>query len=116
MSEFKGTPGPWTLVSGYNIFSELGADGGDGYKAPENDGWLIATVELGRVFSEDGEIIELGHGVARANARLIAAAPELLEALAGLMRVEARDRIMPVGAEWDAARAAIAKALGEGHE
>lgn len=32
----------------------------------------------------------------------------LVEALEGIMRVEARDRVMPVGAEWDAARAALA--------
>lgn len=32
----------------------------------------------------------------------------LVEALEGIMRVEARGRIMPVGAEWDAARAALA--------
>lgn len=45
-----------------------------------------------------------------ANAKLIAAAPELLDALEGLMALESRDRVMPIGAEWDAARAAIAKA------
>lgn len=42
-----------------------------------------------------------------ANARLIAAAPELLEALQGVLRVADRETI-----EFDAARAAIAKALG----
>lgn len=47
-----------------------------------------------------------------ANARLIAAAPELLAALDGLMASESRGRIMPIGKEWDAARAAIAKARG----
>lgn len=45
-----------------------------------------------------------------ANAKLIAAAPELLEALEDLMALESRDRVMPAGLEWDAARAAIAKA------
>lgn len=43
-----------------------------------------------------------------ANARLIAAAPELLEALQGVLRVADRKTD-----EFDAARAAIAKALGE---
>jgi len=43
-----------------------------------------------------------------ANARLIAAAPDLLEALQGVLRVA--DRATD---EFDAARAAIAKAIGE---
>jgi len=36
---------------------------------------------------------------------------ELLSALSGLMRVENHDRIIPIGKEWDAARAAIAKVV-----
>jgi hypothetical protein len=43
------------------------------------------------------------------NARLIAAAPELLEALQGVLRVADRQTD-----EFDAARAAIAKAIGVG--
>lgn len=111
----KHTPGPWTLVNGYNIFSELGADSGDGYKAPENDGWLIATVELGRVINDDGELVEIGHGVARANARLIAAAPELLEALeeARLTLEVVQGRGSSVKLTLDIIDKAIAKATGE---
>jgi hypothetical protein len=44
----------------------------------------------------------------KANARLIAAAPDMLEALQGVLRVADRKTD-----EFDAARAAIAKALGE---
>lgn len=44
----------------------------------------------------------------RTNARLIAAAPDLLEALEGVLRVADRQTD-----EFDAARAAIAKARGE---
>ena len=38
----------------------------------------------------------------------------LVEALKGLMRLESRDRVMPVGAEWDAARQALATFHSEG--
>ena len=38
----------------------------------------------------------------------------LVEALEGLMRLESRGRIMPVGPEWDAARSAIASHQGGG--
>jgi hypothetical protein len=37
---------------------------------------------------------------------------ELRQALEGLMALESRGRVMPIGREWDAARAAIAKAGG----
>jgi len=45
------------------------------------------------------------------------AAPDvagLVEALEGLMRLESRGRVMPVGAEWDAARQALAAFHREG--
>jgi hypothetical protein len=44
---------------------------------------------------------------AEANARLIAAAPDLLAALKGILVITDRDHVV-----WDAARAAIAKAEG----
>ena len=106
MSAFKGTPGPWELMNGCNVFSQLGADSGDGYKAPDNDGWLIATVEIGAVSDENGELVEMGRSCVAANARLITAAPDLLEALADWYREH-------TGLPPTAANAAIAKALGE---
>ena len=54
----------------------------------------------------------IAESFAACNRPLIAAAPELLEALEGLMALESRGRIMPIGKEWDAARAVIAKATG----
>ena len=50
----------------------------------------------------------------RANARLIAAAPELYEALRALVRVQDAQRIGPLekGEAWKAARAALAKVEG----
>lgn len=49
-----------------------------------------------------------GREEAEANARLIAAAPEMLEALEGILAITDRDH-----AAWNKARAAIAKAKGE---
>lgn len=51
---------------------------------------------------------EIPKAQAKRNARLIAAAPDLLEALRAVVRVADRKT-----AEFDLARAAIAKALGE---
>ena len=101
----KHTPGPWTVAASRAIF------GGGGI--PEE----IATVRPTRPTSDEAE----------ANARLIAAAPELLAALQNLHA--ALDKRLPDGRSvnqamprevFDAfyqpairARAAIAKAIGE---
>lgn len=71
-----------------------------------------------RVTDVDGvDIAEM-----EANARLIAAAPEMLEALTGLLALN--NEHSPFGGEfyqdrldraWDAARAAISKATGADH-
>ena len=91
MSEFKHTPGPWEC------------DGDLVHK----DGFQIAIVE-----SHYEDYVELQ----QANARLIAAAPELLEALQHIQRC------IPLGgfaqihhnsSTWSQIDAAIAKATGE---
>lgn len=84
MSEFKGTPGQWHVD------------------------------KFGDVYSANGDFCIAGcRGVIdveadKNNAMLIAAAPELLEALQAVVRVA--DRATD---EFDMARAAIAKALGQ---
>ena len=97
MKQFKGTPGPW-VIDANNVGSL----------------WNVDDLK--------GESIALSHQVANdkdwskrnANTALIAAAPELLEALQGFVDlfpdVIDGDAIMPA---LDAAEAAIAKALGE---
>lgn len=101
MSEFKGTPGPW-LNAGRSAGSHIHADKGE-------VAWLRSYIGI----DDDKEI--------EANARLIAAAPELLEALI------AAKKVCDVAAQmtgcrsdddfvWGAQKkidAAIAKALGE---
>ena len=102
MSETKHTPGPWR-ISGESA-TTVQAD----YRAINSEGGVLIARALGYpnsgYFPSDDE--------ATANARLIAAAPELLESL------ERCFNIMNNGGTWSiedqaAARAAIAKAKGE---
>ncbi len=81
------TPGPWRDVDG-RIFS---------------DGYLISGAPIATVHKRKAS------GQYEANARLIAAAPELLEALRGLVSIYSTDS---TEAEVIDARAAIAKAEG----
>lgn len=76
----KHTPGPWEVLNETEVFTGLGADSGDGVKALPSDGWMIADCGDCVTFTEIGPA-ELGRDLRKANARLIAAAPELLAAL-----------------------------------
>ncbi|MBT9173470.1 MAG: hypothetical protein DDT21_01871 [Syntrophomonadaceae bacterium] len=83
------TPGPW------HVENDLQYDGGTiPYIVSETDVWIAKT----NTFSTNVE----------ANARLIAAAPELLEALKKLLALEMRYTNVGLK-EFDAARAAIKK-------
>ena len=91
--ETKHTPGPWTVD-----------DMGNGSLLETNHKWGIGATAKStyRVAVIEG----LGEQ-SEADARLIAAAPELLDALRRV--VEISDRRHDA---WDAAKSAIAKALG----
>lgn len=94
MNEFKGTPGPWEVEdNGY--FYDINAVRGTVGNVCSSISWFDNGEHRGPV--------------AMANAQLIAAAPELLEALQIIMN---SDFYMPKESA-DAARVAIAKALGE---
>lgn len=97
--EFKGTPAPWGLE-----YSNA------------NNAYEIAP------FDSDGELdwsreVCITADNSKANAHLIAAAPELLEILASMPHPEYRTGITHLTdkwCEWDIKRrAAIAKALGQ---
>lgn len=91
MKEFKGTPGPWGV-------NEIGQHWNN-----------KALTHLEITYGEDGECI-CDTVYQREDASLIAAAPELLEALIKL--VDIVDDVVH-GPSTDAAHAAINKALGE---
>ncbi|HCI8581206.1 TPA: hypothetical protein NQG29_003259 [Enterobacter cloacae] len=96
MKDFKGTPGPWVASKTDRSIGPVSRDDDQSY------GMIlpVAWVEF------DGN-----DAYQQANAKLIAAAPDLLEALLNIVDME-HDV-----SEWDAvyatARAAISKALGE---
>ena len=110
------TPGPW-IVS-YEKTAES-------VRAPHLDAAHLNREEFGRVWGEcggQGFICMLNggdfgyndHPGAEANARLIAAAPELLESCKELLaRCEQYLDPMIYGGEMTKARAAITKATGE---
>ena len=86
----KHTPGSWEIANGARVY------------APGKAGPLLATIAY----------LPKAPGQEQANARLIAAAPDLLAALQGLMaRIDAQ--LNPNSDTRTAARAAITKALGE---
>jgi len=96
----KHTPGPWTLVDGGRHWNNPIIDNYRIHTVPTDKGFDITTGNYGELLVE--------HIYEEADARLIAAAPELLEALKGVIRVADRATV-----EFDAARAAIAKAEGQ---
>ena len=95
----KHTPAPWTVQKSEDC---MGRKLDDMVRwvvtADENDLWISTGPTWDQEHDEESE----------ANARLIAAAPELLEALRGVVRVADCNTM-----EFLAAHAAIAKATGE---
>lgn len=95
-TEMKHTPGPWVVQkspshNGYSVKSEA-LD------------WDNQTREVASVFMSYGLKAEERRGIVHANARLIAAAPEMMEALRDIAKQ------WPDSSAAKTARSAIAKA------
>ncbi|MDI6404992.1 hypothetical protein QL217_09450 [Cronobacter malonaticus] len=113
--KFKGTPGPWEVMNATDVFTQQGSANGSGVVCDNDDGWQVAGCFNGETFVQ-GELVTLSLSEKEANARLIAAAPELLEALQISMKVMQEGRNVSYPDLYGAinkARAAIAKAIGE---
>lgn len=109
------TPGPWTLDERYAPMT--GIVGADGFSVADVEDICISPTwqeaNQGRHWgSADESHIERPEAEVEANARLIAAAPELLDTLRRLVDVLNDDLDPEQCAVWDAAVAAIAKAEG----
>lgn len=102
--KFAHTPGPWfvDLKSTY------------GWPAKLTPNLSIRPVLLGKIMPVAIAKIQRECLESEANARLIAAAPELLEALVALVDDKSQERIP--NRLWVAARSAIAKATGKTSE
>lgn len=100
MKEFKGTPGPWRVSEKRGDLIDI---------RHNSNGIGAISINLAHVVARQSWLKE-----AEANARLIAAAPELLEALQCIAEACAWDTYGNPGYEnLEAAKAAINKALGE---
>jgi len=95
MSEAKHTPGPWNWDG--NVWQ---------YDEKEEAPWLWGNGEKQRVLS--GDI----HCNTKADARLIAAAPDLLKALERIVKADDAKELTQTDIEQG--RAAIARATGKG--
>ena len=125
MSQAKHTPGPWVAIfpehrqkhegsdiTMYEVMTEktrkqLREEGLDHYDRRHED---VANVSIvSNHFWRD-----MNDDEAKANARLIASAPELLESLQGVLKIErgTSGRIIIEGWQEEVIRAAVAKATG----
>lgn len=100
----SATPGPWVYVPKLSASENHKGFFVRAEKSTNNGYWALADVQPG---DEDGRVGE-------ANARLIAAAPELLAALQAIVALDVGDKpaLWHFAEEFDAARAAITKATG----
>lgn len=93
------TPGPWTIVN------------------PATETWGTYNIQEAYEhisgLTQEGGVSEEQEAVDSANIRLIAAAPELLEALEFIVTRQAGDLPTYMNPALEKARAAIAKARGE---
>lgn len=116
MEKFSHTPGPWRVtgvMSGHK--GDVYVPTADRIPDCHHIARCFAPKPQGEVYCELQAIVIERDAIAQieANATLIAAAPELLEALRGLVEAMSRDGDPAFAHLIIDARAAIAKAMGD---
>ena len=95
-NDARHTPGPWKAVEA-------------AYNPP---GWLWVQNGPGALLANVHQNVNIPLDARNANARLMAAAPELLEALQEIITAADGEGWSQIDAGFTKARAAVAKALG----
>lgn len=95
MDKFSGTPGPWVADKTSRSVGPISRDDDQSYGMVIPVAWIEFDPEI---------------EIQAANQNIIAAAPELLEALKDVLHAYDKHG---EHSEWDFARSAIAKALGK---
>ena len=121
MKEFKGTPGPWNTIQHYeDCLIVLNADGYEIVTAESVAILNYYTKRLGVQHWSDDEkgCLEISQDEQSANAKLIAASPDLLSALQRLLEIydDNSGKVWTTSSKrraLDNARASVNKALGE---
>ena len=111
----KHTPGPWNTSEYFENCVDV--IDGNGFGIAEVCGIAILhgykeTLGISHWSDKGDALREISEEEKKSNARLIAAAPELLEALVKLCAIQDVGDVASLASEWDEARAAIAKATG----
>ncbi|MEY6762942.1 hypothetical protein AB9B48_14900 [Kluyvera ascorbata] len=114
MEEKRFTPGPWKTDERYEDSTEIVDSKGFSHVTAEPCAILLGWDEKFQHWSDSKEAHrDISRGEQRANARLISAAPELLQSLQDLLIRVADDEEYGPEHAITKARAAIAKALGK---
>lgn len=107
MKEFKGTPGPW------HVGTRSGHNANMVYSYDHQEEYGDSAIASAYMVPCNRRVDEVGNGEGVANIHLIAAAPELLEALRQATTSMLNSGYNPNSVVIQANNAAIAKALGE---
>lgn len=106
MKDFKGTKDKWF------VDDDSWSDGDHAVITCEAREGMVPIALINGAGSESGYADEFS-AEQRANSKLIAAAPDLLEALQSILELQTRGYVVLGDKYTDMARAAISKALGE---